>query len=635
MITKLSIKNFRGIEKAEYDNFGFVNAIYGRNGSGKSTVLDCLMWMITGETLTFGNSASVNDKCISETSPNSLIDCEITINGNVLRRTYGYKYNEEEDTTTEVNAYYSNGRRCKNKKEYFEEVNRFLDFNLKTREKINLVSALINPYTFGKGVDQPIFRRFIKEILNVDFDSILFANEKYQKIQLDYNAQGRDINNVKDLYKQKTKKVDSELDEINLKIASAENVEVNEEEYHKLLSEKNNVSLSKFEFNEKVYELTNELNKTKIDLANSRHDDIVNNVSEEEKSLGEQIKNLRVEINSNIDQYNVLNNDLIMCKQKIRINENNVELKASYIKEVEESTFRAIICPECSCVVNKDEEENFNHKKAESIKKAQEEIDTSKEELEKSNKLLKELEKKLEEKKTLVVEGKKDLEELKQKLSAVQNDEEKNIVSEKTKSLEQKSIELELEIIKLREEDAFKMQEFLRNQNEKLQELNQKLLEIEIAKRKLNELNSIKEKKKQLLVEKAKLVSLLDTTKDFALDQVRITKEYTCKIFGDDVEFVMLKQQKTNDTLKEVCYAQVKGISYDNLNTANALLTGIIVVEKIKAYLGIQDLPIIFDICDNIGNKIMEDILAKTTSQVFYTEVDKTDKSERVLKVIK
>lgn len=635
MITKLSIKNFRGIESAEYDNFGLINSFYGKNGSGKSTVLDCLMWMITGETLTFGNSASVNDKCINENDNNKIIDCEIVINNNVLRRTYGHKFNEEDKTITEVNAFYSNGRRCKTKKDYFEEVNRFLNFNQTTKQKINLLSALINPYTFGKGIDQPIFRRFIMEILNVDFDNILFSNKNYLPIQLDYNSQGKDINNLKDLYNQKVKLLDQQIEESNIKISTAEKVDVNEEEYQKLISEKNNLLSSKFEYNTKVYDLTNELNSKRIELGKSKQEDIENNVSEEEKTLLKEINKLKEQVNEKANKGVAHKNDIIMYNQKIKLLESTIETTKEHIENISKQTFQAIICPECQCVVNKDEEEKYNFNKAEKIKSFNLELEEKEKELNEIKEKKAEVEKQLSELTPKYLEQKQKFFETKQKYEQVKNDQSKNIVSEKTKQLETAILDLENEIIRLREEDNVKSREFIINQNEKLQELNQKIIEMELLKRKVNELDDIKSKKQKHLQEKAKIVSLQDLTKDFELDQVRVTKEYTYKIFGDDVDFVMLKQQKTNDTLKQVCYAQVKGISYDNLNTANALLTGIMVIEKIKAYLGIKDLPIIFDISDNIGNKIMEDILSRTTSQVFYTEVDKTDKSERILKVIK
>ena len=635
MITKLSIKNFRGMESAEYDHFGLINSIYGKNGSGKSTVLDCLMWMITGETLTFGKNASVNDKCINENDVNKIIDCEITINGNTLRRTYGHKFNEEDNTITDVNAFYSNGRRCKNQKDYFEEVNRFLNFKQTTKQKINLLSALINPYTFGKGVDQPIFRRFIMEILNVDFDNILFSNQKYLPIQLDYNSQGKDINNLKDLYNQKVKLLDQQIEELNIKISTAEKVEINEEEYKKLLNEKNNTALERFEFNPRVIKAVDELNQKRIELGKSRQQDIENNVSEEEKALLKEINALKVEINSNIDKANVHKSDIILYNQKIRILESSIETTKSHIESLNKQTFQAIVCPECQCVVNKDEEENFNFNKAEKIKQFTLEVEKNQKELDDIVEKKKVVEEQLAEITPKIIKQKENFADKKKQYELAKNDENKIVVSEKTKSLEKDTIDLEMEIIKLREEDNIKSREFLIKQNEKLEALNKQLLEMEIARRKVNELQDVKSNKQKYLQEKAKIVSLQDLTKEFELDQVRVTKEYTYKIFGDDVDFVMLKKQKTNDTLKQVCYAQVKGISYDNLNTANALLTGIMVIEKIKSYLGIKDLPIMFDISDNIGNKIMEDILSRTTSQVFYTEVDRTDKSERILKVIK
>ena len=39
----IAIKNFRGIDHLEIDDFSRVNILLGQNGSGKSSVLECLL----------------------------------------------------------------------------------------------------------------------------------------------------------------------------------------------------------------------------------------------------------------------------------------------------------------------------------------------------------------------------------------------------------------------------------------------------------------------------------------------------------------------------------------------------------------------------------------------------------------
>lgn len=42
LIEKIQIKNYRGIQEGEIDNLKHTNIIVGRNGSGKSTILEAL-----------------------------------------------------------------------------------------------------------------------------------------------------------------------------------------------------------------------------------------------------------------------------------------------------------------------------------------------------------------------------------------------------------------------------------------------------------------------------------------------------------------------------------------------------------------------------------------------------------------
>lgn len=42
----IEIRNFRGIDHLEIDDFSRVNVSLGQNGSGKSTVLECLLLLM-------------------------------------------------------------------------------------------------------------------------------------------------------------------------------------------------------------------------------------------------------------------------------------------------------------------------------------------------------------------------------------------------------------------------------------------------------------------------------------------------------------------------------------------------------------------------------------------------------------
>ena len=94
MIEKLEIKNFKGVENVKLDKFGIVNSIYGKNNSGKSTILDCMMWLLCDCTLTYGETNN-NDVYLNLNKPNELIEASLVVNGNKLERVYGHRLNED------------------------------------------------------------------------------------------------------------------------------------------------------------------------------------------------------------------------------------------------------------------------------------------------------------------------------------------------------------------------------------------------------------------------------------------------------------------------------------------------------------------------------------------------------------
>ena len=104
MITKLEIINFKGVENAVYDELGLVNSIYGKNAAGKTSILDCILWLISGATLTYGDSNKVDDKCINTKKQNKIINAKITIDDETFERKFGHIISKEDDSKlTDVN----------------------------------------------------------------------------------------------------------------------------------------------------------------------------------------------------------------------------------------------------------------------------------------------------------------------------------------------------------------------------------------------------------------------------------------------------------------------------------------------------------------------------------------------------
>ena len=208
--------------------------------------------------------------------------------------------------------------------------------------------------------------------------------------------------------------------------------------------------------------------------------------------------------------------------------------------------------------------------------------------------------------------------------------------SDETKALKSQINELQEKYNSMREQEQQNRVEFVKKQNEKMNSIQEKLNVLNENRIKLSSLSTHKENKKVLLENKATYELRLSLLEEYKRDEIQLIKNATTKIFGNDFDFEMLVKNKSNDNYKKVCYASIDGLEHNKSNTAKYLKLSIMLLEKLKAYIGICDFPIIFDIADNIGKTARNEIfdLIKN-SQIFYTRIADEDNVERKLNVIK
>ena len=176
MIKSIRIKKFRQLENVNEENIGLINELYGSNGSGKTSFISFISWVLWGETLDYGKNDDMN---IDTFKPFELIGGEIEFDNDfVLTREYGY-----DELGKKTNDFFVNSRKCKNQNEYYTSINNLFKLDLLSNLKIkdfNLQRAFSDPYYLPNKENQ--FRELISHLVNVDTYSILFSNEKYAKI---------------------------------------------------------------------------------------------------------------------------------------------------------------------------------------------------------------------------------------------------------------------------------------------------------------------------------------------------------------------------------------------------------------------------------------------------------------------
>ncbi len=621
-ISEINIKKFRQLENINESNIGLINELYGSNGCGKTSFISFITWMIYGETIDYGKNDDMN---IDSYKPNELIGGDIVLtnkdNGEKIKLSREYGYNE---LNKKINNFYVNDRKVSRQDDYYYQVNKGFNLNLDNIKikNFNLQRALSDPYYLPNNETQ--FRELITHILNLDTFNVLFnENEKYNKIKEDLIYQDKDFDKCKDYYNSMITKLEKELMQINSIMLEYKNSKFDEEKYNDLLKELNETNKLSFNNNKEIEEKYNEINKLQLEIVASKEEDINNiGISDNEKELNElkaKYNKLVMEYNSSLSYNNSIKSTKKLVKEKI-------ELLNKDLEEVKKSTFKEIYCPNCNTLINEDDYKKFNQNKIERIKYIKDKIKKSNEELESYT------EKDIEP----MVETLNNYLSRLNELKAIVSNEKKDYVSDKTKQLIDKYNNLSKELAKLTNEDNEKKENFINEKQNKVDELSNQLLELSKEKDKQQRYLLSQNEKNKCLEEKMNYELKLSLLKEYKNDELTLIKNATNKIFGDEFQFEMLVKNKLNDNYKKVCYASIDGLEHNKSNTAKYLKLSIILLEKLKKYIGDCDIPIIFDISDNIGKTARNEIFNSIQySQVFYTRIADEDNVSRELKIIK
>lgn len=622
-ISEINIKKFRQLENINENNIGLVNELYGSNGCGKTSFISFITWMIYGETIDYGKNDDMN---IDSYKPNELIGGDIVLtnkdNGEKIKLSREYGYNE---LNKKINNFYVNDRKVSRQDDYYYQVNKGFNLNNLDNIKIknfNLQRALSDPYYLPNNETQ--FRELITHILNLDTFNVLFnENEKYNKIKEDLIYQDKDFDKCKDYYNSMITKLEKELMQINSIMLEYKNSKFDEEKYNDLLKELNETNKLSFNNNKEIEEKYNEINKLQLEIVASKEEDIKHiEISDNKKELNDlkiRYNNLVYEYNSSLQYNNSIKSTKKLVKEKI-------ELLNKDLEEVKKSTFKEIYCPNCNTLINEDDYKKFNQNKVERMKYLKDKIKKSNEELESYT------EKDIEPMVETLNNYLSRLDELK----AIVSNEKKDYTSDKTKQLIDRYNNLSKELNNLTNEDNEKKEKFINEKQNKVDELSNQLLELSKEKDKQQRYLLSQNEKNKCLEEKMNYELKLSLLKEYKNDELSLIKNATGKIFGDEFQFEMLVKNKLNDNYKKVCYASIDGLEHNKSNTAKYLKLSIMLLERLKKYIGDCDIPIIFDISDNIGKTARNEIFNLIQySQIFYTRIADEDNVNRELKIIK
>lgn len=566
-LEQLNIKKFRGVENQTFTFEKNLTAFGGKNGIGKSTIVDTIMWLLCDETNVYGKENSLN---IDKNNPKEPLEVSGVFRKNdgtkiELKRIYKASYTKDGEFSKFSNDFFINEAKYSTT-EYFKRLNQEIGLQEETLKGFNTLRCLID-FNYLGSIDYKIARTKIEKILNLSSDKDLVNDPQYALIKDDLMAQLYDVSKVKTMLNRKKTSLQDELQNNEASLAELKNQlkPVDEEKIKELEDKIDKIS-------SKNYNHSIEYNSAKEKLANSS-----NSIAAIAKQLDEEIQKERV-ISA---QKNNLINSLNPKKEQLEKYKNEfVKVKASIQK-----------CPNCGFSSNLEEVKN----KLQDIKVKAEEL----------AKVIQEADNNIKQFTTDEVDNA--IAQLKEKYN---------------KAINERS-DLEKDFNSLLEKEELDSKEFYLKKTQLLQQLSSELAGLKAAKDNsmiASKENYIQTLKQQLSQIEIKLVLL----EDFKQDKINKIQQKTNEVFPD-IEFVLLETSNTG-AITETCKATYKGVDYHGLNDGQKIKLGIEIIEDLRKALGVKEtLPIIFDKLKDLDSENIKSLVANTQAQIFSTFVANED----------
>lgn len=615
-VVSVKINSFRRLKDFYCDFKDGINVFTGKNGLGKTTIIDAIMWLLTDETLVNGKDMAGNK---NSNNIKDELNVEIELdNGNILKRVYFDKWREDLDGNLifekVVNDFYINGAKFK-KTDYFGFIYDkilHLDKNINIPKDLNLLRCLVDYNYFGN-TDYKITRKFIENILKLDDDITIISQPKYTPIAQDMYYLNYDFtsyinaqNNQFKVSNEEQIKLESTLEQLNQKFEGNK-----KEEFNALLEElkkENTTSVDNIlsNSNEEYVKLKEEINKLdeEIKSFNAKVEEFNNNKDNKVKELINKGNELNAKINKLKDDNNFIDR---------KVDSNNILLKnvETEMKKVEDRTFSEEFCPYCQKSLNKDKKQEFEEQK-------QKDLDALSVEFER---ISGEIDKLIHEQSSNTLEI--------EKLSQEKDDYAKEYYALIDKKFNSKKFD---ELFNQKSELEKQISEITAVEGEKkrvrLNELNQKLIHLnDYQTNVVGSIEVVENRLKELKVLKAKLERNIALAKEFKNEKILSIKNSASKIFPK-LEIELLEENPNTGAVKPTLYLKLKGVEYKSINDGHRKLVGIMVIEDLKKALNLPDLPIIFDKFSDLDKNTIKEILDITKAQIITTQVSSKEKIE-------
>lgn len=609
-IKNVEIKRFRNLENVSFD-LKQTNIFSGKNGIGKTTIIDSILWCLCGETIVYGKQDSDNR---NSHNLRDIVNVILTIEFNGVETTLERKYYDNwvvdkdgNEKFSEVkNLYFVNGSKYK-KDEYYDYIKGLINVPkyISIPKDYNLLRSLID-YNYYSSIDYKIARKFTENILKLKSDSEIIEEERFKDIKIDMQILNYDF--AKCINKYDNEKKEKEIlvaDKTTLLNNYKSQYDIDKVNELAKLEEERNKEIAKNIENETEFKgIFESLEQTRL---------IIQETKENQKNTNFEMTNKLNELikkGYNIDnEIKSLQSDLKVLEYKSETAIVDRKRLESQKGDLQKATFKEILCPYCGGIVNQNEKDNFEKHQNEEKGKIEEKLDSLINEYSGYQRKIYEINTKIRE----LSEEKAKVGSTYYELKAKKEDIDKSFEEQSIKPLEERAEELNKKLEELKNE--FNVKKIAT-----ISELTSKIDEYSNIRTLPNKIESLEEEIKQLKQAIFSCEIKKDLVKEFKETKLKLIKESTHTVFPQ-LDFEIMEVNVNTGAMKEVCYAKLKDVEYKGINDGHRKLVGIIIIEDIKKALGIDDLPIIFDKRADVDNDMLETIKKTTNAQIITTEV--------------
>lgn len=632
---KIKLLNFCGIRNAEYEFGDALTIIKGKNGLGKSTIANSILYALFGKDIN-GNSLDIktfdkNHNIIKEI-PHE-VELTLSVDGDeiVLKRTLTDSWKGEECRNTF--KYYVNG-----------EISTAGDFK-------NVVDSICPEDVFRLCSSTRDFvcrpwqeqRNKLQALVgNITTDDITQGDEKFDFVVEALRKQ--DIDKYVHHIKYKRKEVQEQLDAVPIRL----------EELNKSLPEAQDweaLSTEKAQLNEKLVELANKMQEIRTGGADKvRLDAIRKKIDFAEKrkrNMEQGALNLSTEIATK-HQSDILTANAAVASAQRLVDDLKAEMKGlndtkihagkqkeeceKQANEINQKTDQANastwewnaedgICPHCGQPlpaedverIKKESEQNFNNRKANTLKKLDEDFDKLQETYTSLKKILEDADKYMQDNMNNMTAAQKQLKEAEYKKLEIDADKTKTyeqILAEKEEyqQVVKELADLQAELDKPSEtssEETAKMLAELEKEREPLGIRYNEVLESLGTKESFDRITA---RIAEINEDKVNYQTQLDEL-DEKLDIASEYNQKACQLLEDRINehfsYVKFSLFKTNlkGERETTCECYHDGVPYRRLNTAAKVNAGIDIAYTFAKYNEIE-VPMLLDECESVNHPI-------------------------------